>query len=59
MVVFLCCHVGKNMSGIRMVLSQALSEIGVYSAVLLFAANRKGENFCLFKLFERLHFLPI
>ena len=56
MVIFLCCHVGKDMCGIRMMLPQPLGKIGIDLAILFIAADRKGENFCLLKIVERFHF---
>ena len=55
MVIFLCCHIGKDMCGIGMMFPQSVSEIGVDSAILFLTADCKRENFGLGEVIEGLH----
>src|ERR1700688_5331308 len=55
MVIFLGCHVGKNMCSIRMMVPQPLGEIGVGSAILFLTADRERENLWLCEIVEGLH----
>ena len=59
MVVFLCCHIGKDICGIRMMFPQSFCEIGIDSAVLFLAADRKGENFWLGQIVKVLQGLTL
>ena len=58
MVIFLRCHVGKNMCSIGMLLPQSLGEIGVDSAVLFLTADCKRENFWLDRSLKLFKVLP-
>jgi len=53
-VIFLCCHVGKDMCGIRMMLPQPLGKVGVDTAILFLTADGKRENFWLCEIIEGL-----
>ena len=57
MVIFLCRHIGKDICGIRMMFPQSFCEIGVDSAILFLAADRKRDNFWLGEIIKSFQYL--